>query len=82
MKKTVKKGHILNSLVGIIIIFLLIYNITTEGNWISGTVSLILFVVSYILERNKVTIYAWVPITFIALIWSMSPFFGNWFFGA
>ncbi|MEK4534524.1 hypothetical protein NST21_04075 [Peribacillus sp. FSL K6-1552] len=65
MSKTLSKSHIFNLLAGVIIIGLMIYYFTLGYNWLVLSFNILIFVVSYILERNKVTIFAWLPITLI-----------------
>ncbi|MFE4354536.1 hypothetical protein [Peribacillus butanolivorans] len=80
MSKTLSKSHIFNLLAGVIIIGLMIYYFTLGYNWLVLSFNILIFVVSYILERNKVTIFAWLPITLISLLWAISPFIGSLFF--
>ncbi|MGE7768729.1 hypothetical protein [Peribacillus sp. NPDC096540] len=80
MSKTLSKSHIFNLLAGVIIIGLMIYYFTLGYNWLVLSFIILIFVVSYILERNKVTIFAWLPITLISLLWAISPFIGSLFF--
>ncbi|MFF2591622.1 hypothetical protein ACFVSS_28150 [Peribacillus butanolivorans] len=82
MSKTLSISHIFNLLAGVIIIGLMIYYFTLGYNWLvlSLSFNILIFVVSYILERNKVTIFAWLPITLISLLWAISPFIGSLFF--
>ncbi|MFF5400328.1 hypothetical protein ACFY5J_24060 [Peribacillus butanolivorans] len=80
MNKTLSKSHIFNLLAGVIIIGLMIYYFTLGYNWLVLSFIILIFVISYILERNKVTIFAWLPITLISLLWAISPFIGSLFF--
>ncbi|KQU12985.1 hypothetical protein ASG65_11565 [Bacillus sp. Leaf13] len=80
MSKTLSKSHIFNLLAGVIIIGLMIYYFTLGYNWLVLSFIILIFVVSYILERNKITIFAWLPITLISLLWAISPFIGSLFF--
>ncbi|MED3986031.1 hypothetical protein P4646_18500 [Peribacillus simplex] len=80
MSKTMNISLIFNLIAGVIIIGLMIYRITLGDNIIGISFIILLFVVSYILERNKITLFAWLPITLLALIWSISPYFGSFFF--
>lgn len=77
MSKTISKSQLFNLLSGIVIIVFLMYNIATGANWVAGVASIVLFGVSYILERSKVTFFACLPITLVALIWAISPFIGT-----
>ncbi|WP_342603096.1 hypothetical protein [Peribacillus sp. FSL E2-0159] len=80
MSKTLSKSHIFNLFAGVIIIGLMIYSFTLGYNWLVLSFIILIFIVSYILERNKVTIFAWLPITLISLLWAVSPFIGSLFF--
>lgn len=74
MSKTMSKSQLFNLLAGLVIFVFLMYNIAIGANWVAGVASIVLFGVSYILERSKFT---WLPITLVALIWAISPFIGT-----